>query len=203
FTGSSGVIYRQFSLIIVSAVTLSVMVALILTPALCATLLKPMPKGHHVQKRGPFGWFNRAFESGADRYARSVGVFLRHYVLALIPYLAIGAAVVMLFLRAPTGFLPDEDTGVLFAMAQLPPGSTREQSDEVLKKMEKHFFEEEKDLIEGGFGVLGFSFSGNAQNQVLMFIKLKDWEERRRPEQKVKAMQGRAMAKFMQFKEAL
>ena len=110
--------------------------------------------------------------------------------------------VVVLFVRAPTGFLPDEDTGVLFAMAQLPPGSTREQADKVLKKMENHFFEEEKDLVEGGFGVLGFSFSGNGQNQVLMFVKLKDWEERRRPEQKVKAIQGRAMGKFMQFKDA-
>jgi hydrophobe/amphiphile efflux-1 (HAE1) family protein len=108
----------------------------------------------------------------------------------------------MLFLRAPTGFLPDEDTGMIFAMAQLPPGSTREQSDEVLKKMEKHFFEDEKDLVEGGFGVLGFSFSGNAQNQVLMFLKLKDWEERKQPQQKVKAIQGRAMGTLMQIKEA-
>lgn len=203
FSGSSGVIYRQFSLIIVTSVTLSVVVALILTPALCATMLKPIPKGHHVEKRGPFGWFNRAFESTADLYAKSVGVFLRHYVLALIPYLAIGAAVFIMFERAPTGFLPDEDTGVLFAMAQLPPGSTREQADEVLKKMEKHFFEEEKEVVEGGFGVLGFSFSGNAQNQVLMFIKLKDWEERKLPTQTVKAIQGRAMMKFLQFKEAL
>ena len=194
FTGSSGVIYRQFSLTIVSSVALSVMVALILTPALCATMLKPMPKGHHANKRGFFGWFNRVFERSADRYASSVGAFLRHSGRALIPYARIGVAVVVLFLRAPTGFLPDEDTGMLFAMAQLPPGSTREQADEVLKKMENHFFEEEKDLIEGGFGVLGFSFSGNAQNQVLMFVKLKDWEERRRPEQKVKAIQGRAMA---------
>ncbi len=203
FTGSSGVIYRQFSITIASSVVLSVLVALILTPALCATLLKPVPKGHHTQKRGFFGWFNRAFERTTDGYTRSVAVFLKHHLLALIPYIGIGVAVVVLFLRAPTGFLPDEDTGMIFAMAQLPPGSTREQADEVLKKMEKHFFEDEKNLIEGGFGVLGFSFSGNAQNQVLMFIKLKDWEQRRRPEQKVKAIQGRAMAKFMQIKEAL
>ncbi len=203
FTGSSGVIYRQFSLTIASSVALSVMVALILTPALCATLLKPIPKGHHVRKRGFFGWFNRVFERTADGYASGVAVFLRHSTLALIPYIGIAVAVVLLFQHAPTGFMPDEDTGMLFAMAQLPPGSTREQSDEVLKKMEKHFFEEEKDLIEGGFGVLGFSFSGNAQNQVLMFIKLKDWKERRQPSQKVKAIQGRAMGKFMQFKEAL
>lgn len=203
FTGSSGVIYRQFSITIVSAVALSVLVALILTPALCATLLNPVAKGQHIQKRGFFGWFNRKFESTADAYTRGVDKFLRHAKLAIIPYLGIAVAVVYLFERAPTGFLPDEDTGVLFAMAQLPPGATREQSDAVLKKMEQHFFEDEKDLVEGGFGILGFSFSGNAQNQVLMFVKLKDWEERKLPEQKVKAIQGRAMAKFMQIKEAL
>jgi multidrug efflux pump len=203
FTGSSGVIYRQFSLTIASSVALSVIVALILTPALCATLLKPVAKGHGVRKRGPFGWFNRAFERSADRYASGVARFLRHSGWALLCYALIGAAVVALFLRAPTGFLPDEDTGVLFGMAQLPPGSTREQSDQVLKQMEDHFFQNEKDLLEGGFGVLGFSFSGNAQNQVLMFLKLKDWEERRLPAQKVKAVQGRALAKFAQIKEAL
>ena len=202
FTGSSGVIYRQFSLTIASAVALSVMIALILTPALCATMLKPIAKGHHEKKRGFFGWFNRVFDRSADRYASGVGAFLRRRGRALVFYALIAAVVVVLFVRAPTGFLPDEDTGVLFAMAQLPPGSTREQADKVLKKMENHFFEEEKDLVEGGFGVLGFSFSGNGQNQVLMFVKLKDWEERHRPEQKVKAIQGRAMGKFMQFKDA-
>jgi len=203
FTGSSGVIYRQFSLTIVSSVVLSVLVALILTPALCATMLKPVAKDHGINKRGPFCWFNRAFERTADRYTHAVGVFLRHYVLSLIPYIGIGVAVVMLFMHAPTGFLPDEDTGVLFAMAQLPPGSTREQADVVLKKMERHFFEDEKEQVEGGFGVLGFSFSGNAQNQVLMFVKLKPWEERKLPSQKVKAIQMRALGKFSQIKEAL
>ncbi|MEI9894967.1 MAG: efflux RND transporter permease subunit, partial [Chthoniobacter sp.] len=202
FTGSSGVIYRQFSLTIVSSVTLSVMVALILTPALCATMLKPIAKGEHQNKRGFFGWFNRVFDRNADRYASGVATFLRHSGRALVFYALIGAAVVALFLRSPTGFLPDEDTGVLFAMAQLPPGSTREQADIVLKKMEAHFMDKEKDLMEGMFGVLGFSFSGNGQNQVLVFVKLKDWEERQRPDQKVKAIQGRAMAEFMQYKDA-
>jgi len=202
FTGSSGVIYRQFSLTIVSSVTLSVMIALILTPALCATLLKPIPKGHHELRRGFFGWFNRVFDRNADRYARGVGSFLKHSSRALVFYGAIAVAVVLLFLHAPTGFMPDEDTGVLFAMAQLPPGSTREQADKVLRKMENHFLTTEKDLMEGMFGVLGFSFSGSGQNQVLVFVKLKDWEKRRRPDQKVKAIQGRAMAEFMQYKDA-
>ncbi|MEA3209076.1 MAG: multidrug efflux pump [Chthoniobacter sp.] len=202
FTGSSGVIYRQFSLTIVSSVAISVMIALILTPALCATLLAPIQKGHHAKERGFFGWFNRVFDRTADRYASAVGTFLRRSGRALIFYAGIAVVVALLFLHAPTGFMPDEDTGVLFAMAQLPPGSTREQADKVLKKMEAHFLENEKDLMEGMFGVLGFSFSGNGQNQVLVFVKLKDWEERRRPEQKVKAIQGRAMEKFMQFTDA-
>ena len=199
FTGSSGVIYRQFSLTIVSAVTLSVLVALILTPALCATMLKPQG---HAKKRGFFGWFNRVFDRNADRYARGVASFLHHKGRALVFYAAIGVAVVLLFLRAPTGFLPDEDTGVLFAMAQLPPGSTREQADVVLKKMENHFMTKEKESMEGMFGVLGFSFSGAGQNQVLVFVKLKDWELRKRPDQKVKAIQGRAMMEFLQYKDA-
>ena len=202
FTGSSGVIYRQFSLVIISSVTLSVFIALILTPALCASLLKQVPKGQSERKRGFFGWFNRTLQRTTDRYTQSVGAFLRHSFWALVCYGLIAATVVFLFSRAPTGFLPDEDAGMLFAMAQLPPGSTREQADEVLKKMEKHFFEDEKEVLEGGFGVLGFSFSGNAQNQVLMFLKLKDWKERPLPSQKVQAIQGRAMGNFMQIKEA-
>ncbi len=202
FAGSTGVIYRQFSLTIASAVALSVMVALVLTPALCATLLQPIAKGHHEQKRGFFGWFNRVFDRNADRYASSVGVFLRRSGRALVFYGAIAVAVVMLFLHKPTGFLPDEDQGVLFAMAQLPPGSTREQADKVLQKIEHHFLVDEKENVEGMFGVLGFSFSGNGQNQVLAFIKLKDWEVRNSPARSVKAIQGRAMGEFMQFKDA-
>lgn len=202
FEGSTGVIYRQFSLTIVSAVVLSVFVALILTPALCATLLQPVTKGHHVQKRGFFGWFNRIFDRNADRYQRGVATFLRHTGRALILYGVIGGAVVWMFLRTPTGFLPDEDQGVLFAMASLPPGSTREQSLKVLERIEQHFMVGEKDNINGIFGVLGFSFSGSGQNQVLAFINLKDWKERKSPEQHVKAIQGRAMGAFMQFKDA-
>jgi len=135
FGGSTGVIYRQFSLTIVSAVVLSVMVALILTPALCATMLKPIATGHHEKKRGFFGWFNRVFDRNADRYAVGVAAFLRRSGRALLLYAGIGAAVVIMFMRTPTGFLPDEDQGVLFAMAQLPPGSTREQSMKVLERI--------------------------------------------------------------------
>ncbi|MES2569774.1 MAG: efflux RND transporter permease subunit [Verrucomicrobiota bacterium] len=202
FGGSTGVIYRQFSLTIVSAVALSVLVALVLTPALCATLLKPIPKGHHEKKRGFFGWFNRVFDRTADRYANGVATFLRRSGRALLFYALIGGAVFVMFLRTPTGFLPDEDQGVLFAMAQLPPGSTREQSLKVLEKIEQHFLVTEKENVKGMFGVLGFSFSGSGQNQVLAFVNLKDWDERKLPAQHVKAIQGRAMGVFLQFKEA-
>ena len=202
FGGSTGVIYRQFALTIASAVALSVIVALILTPALCATLLKPIPKGHHEKKRGFFGWFNRVFDRNADRYAVGVGAFLRRSGRAILFYAVIAGVVVLLFLRTPTGFLPDEDQGVLFSMAQLPPGSTREQAMKVLERIEHHFLVDEKDSVDGMFGVLGFSFSGSGQNQVLAFIKLKDWDQRRSASQHVKAIQGRAMGAFMQFKDA-
>ena len=161
-----------------------------------------MPKGHHEKKRGFFGWFNRVFDRSADKYANGVAAFLKHTGIALIFYGIIGAIVVFLFIRKPTGFLPEEDQGVLFAMASLPPGSTREQSNEVLKKMEHHFLVDEKENVEGMFGVLGFSFSGSGQNQVLVFVKLKDWEERKSPGQTVTAIQGRAMGDFLQFKDA-
>ena len=203
FTGSSGVIYRQFSLTIVSSVALSVMVALILTPALCATMLKPMPKGHHAQKRGFFGWFNRVFDRtrGPLRQQRRRvspaqrprAHFLRGHRRRRSSCFSCARPPASCPMKTPACFSP---------WRSFRPARPASRRTKVLKKMENHFFEDEKDLIEGGFGVLGFSFSGNAQNQVLMFVKLKDWEERRRPEQKVKAIQGRAMAKFMQIKEA-
>jgi hydrophobe/amphiphile efflux-1 (HAE1) family protein len=202
FSGSVGVIYRQFSITLVSAVALSVLVALILTPALCATLLKPVPKGHHTQKRGFFGWFNRVFDRSADKYASGVATFLRHTGRALILYGVICGGVIYMFLQTPTAFLPDEDQGMIFSMAQLPPGSTREQAMKVLETMEHHFLVDEKDSVEGMFGVLGFSFSGNGQNQVLTFVRLKDWDQRKSPAKSVKALQGRAMGKFMGIKEA-
>ena len=197
FDGSTGVIYRQFSITIVSAMALSIMVAIVLTPALCATLLKPIPKGHHDEKRGFFGWFNRVFNRNADRYSKGVGSLVNRKGRTLIVYV-----VALLFTRLPTGFLPDEDQGILFAQAQLPPGSTMEQSDAVLKKIEHHFLVDEKDSVEGMFGVTGFSFSGSGQNQVFSFIRLKDWDERKSARQKIGAIQGRAMGAFMQFKEA-
>lgn len=203
FSGSTGVIYRQFSITIVSAMALSVIVAIVLTPALCATMLKPVKKGHHHEKRGFFGWFNRSFYKNSQRYSGVVGSLVRHKAATLLVYLFIVGGLIALFRLIPDGFLPDEDQGILFAQAQLPPGSTTEQTLAVLERMENHFLVDEKDVVQGVFGVTGFSFSGTGQNQALVFVRLKDWEERKRADQNVKAIQGRAMEKFLQFKDAL
>lgn len=203
FGGSTGVIYRQFSITIVSAMTLSVFVALILTPALCATILKPLPPGHYHERRGFFGWFNRLFDRTADRYAGGVRGIVRRSTRFFIVYLLIVAGLAVLFKRIPSGFLPEEDQGILYAQAQLPPGATTEQALAVAQKIERHFLEDEKENVEGMFCVAGFSFSGAGQNQVFAFVRLKDWELRKRPDQRVKAIQGRALAKFSRFREAL
>lgn len=202
FGGSVGVIYRQFSITIVSAMALSVIVAIILTPALCATLLKPIAKGHHAAERGFFGWFNRVFDRNADRYARGVGGLVRRGKRSMLAYALIVAGLVALFIRIPSGFLPAEDQGILYVQGQLPPGSTSAQSLEVLKQIEAHFLETEKESVEGMFGVTGFSFSGAGQNQVFGFIRLKDWEQRTHADQKVTAIQKRAMARFAGIKGA-
>ncbi len=202
FGGSVGVIYRQFSITIVSAMTLSVLVAIILTPALCATMLKPIDKNHHAEKRGFFGWFNRVFDRNADRYATGVRAFIRRSPRSLALYAAIIVVLGLLFTRMQTGFLPNEDQGIMFTQAQLPAGSTMEQSVEVLKKIEHHFLVEEKDAVAGIFGVAGFSFSGSGQNQVFGFVNLRDWDERKAPGLDVASIQGRAMGAFSQIKEA-
>ncbi len=202
FGGSTGVIYRQFSITIVSAMALSVLVAIVLTPALCATLLKPAAAGEHHEKRGFFGWFNRFFDRSTNRYANGVTRLLHRTGRTLLIYVLILGGLIYLFGRIPTGFLPDEDQGIMFAQAQLPPGATTAQTQAVLERIEHHFLVDEKDNVEGMFGVTGFSFSGFGQNQAFAFIRLKDWEHRSRPDQKVKAISGRAMAKFSQFKDS-
>ena len=203
FGGSTGVIYRQFSITIVTAMALSVGVALILTPALCSTILKPIAKGHHASERGFFGWFNKVFDRNADRYASGVSGLVKRGKRSLLAYTLIVGVLVVLFLRIPTGFLPAEDQGILYAQAQLPPGSTAEQSLAVLQQIEKHFLEDERESVEGMFGVTGFSYAGAGQNQVFSFVRLKDWEERKGADQKVGAIQKRALAKFSGLKNAV
>lgn len=140
FGGSTGVIYRQFSITIVSAMVLSVLVALVLTPALCATLLKPVAKGHHIAETGFFGWFNRMFDRGSNGYQSLVGRIIKRGFRYLIIYVAIFAGMAFLFLKLPTAFLPDEDQGILFSQILLPAGATQERTVEVLKQVEKHLW---------------------------------------------------------------
>jgi len=202
FGGSTGAIYRQFSLTIVSAMVLSVLVALILTPALCATLLKPVKKGGHGAKRGFFGWFNRLFERSADSYRNSVRYILgRTGRFSLIFLLLIGG-MVFLFTKLPTSFLPEEDQGVFLTMVQLPTGATQERTQAVLNRVRDHYLIEEQANVKSAFTVAGFSFAGAGQNMGMVFAQLRDWSERKRPEQSVKGVIGRAMGKFMQIKEA-
>ncbi|RHW20239.1 efflux RND transporter permease subunit [Pseudomonas jilinensis] len=202
FGGSTGVIYRQFSITIVSAMVLSVLVALIFTPALCATLLKPVKAGHHHEKRGFFGWFNRTFNRGVDSYQRSVAGILRNKTPYLALYLLIGVIMVFLFLRLPTAFLPDEDQGVLFAQITAPVGSTTERTQASIDEVRRYLLEDESDIVSSVFTVSGFNFAGRGQNSGIAFIMLKPWEERTRPEQSVFALAGRAQEKFGELLDA-
>ncbi|WKE64200.1 efflux RND transporter permease subunit [Gallaecimonas kandeliae] len=202
-TGSTGVIYRQFSVTIVSAMALSVLVALVLTPALCATLLKPIEKGHMISEKGFFGWFNRWFERRTQNYRSSVAAILKRGFRFMLVYGVIVATVGWLFTRTPSSFLPDEDQGVLFVQVQLPEGSTQQQTAKVFKQVEDYFQTKEKDNVYSVLTVGGFSFAGQGQNMGIAFVKLKDWSERTAPGSDVKSVAGRAMGAFSQIKGAM
>ncbi|NMH64981.1 efflux RND transporter permease subunit [Shewanella salipaludis] len=199
-SGSTGVIYRQFSITIVSAMGLSVLVALILTPALCATMLKPLPKGHAQADTGFFGWFNRNFNNMTSRYQSSVAKLLKRSLRVMSLYLALVVAVAWIFLRMPTAFLPDEDQGILFTQTILPTNATQESTMKVLDKVSDHFLKDES--VNSVFSVAGFSFAGNGQNMGIAFVSLKDWSERHAPGTDVQSIAGRAMGAFSQLKEA-
>ncbi|MEE9927258.1 efflux RND transporter permease subunit [Microvirgula aerodenitrificans] len=203
FGGSTGVIYRQFSITIVSAMVLSVLVAMILTPALCATLLKPVQKGHHIVDTGFFGWFNRVFDTGTQRYQSGVRGILGRSKRFMLIYGVIIAVMALMFMRLPTSFLPDEDQGILFSQIQLPAGATQERTLNVIEQVEQHFMVKEKDSVSSVFAVAGFSFSGNGQNNAIAFVSLKDWDQRDGKTQSVKALAGRAMGAFSQIKDAM
>ncbi|TQI79245.1 multidrug efflux pump [Serratia fonticola] len=203
FGGSTGAIYRQFSITIVSAMVLSVLVALILTPALCATMLKPIPKGDHGVNTGFFGWFNRMFEKSTHHYTDSVANILRSTGRYLVIYLLIVVGMALLFLRLPSSFLPDEDQGILLTMVQMPAGATQERTQKVLEEVNHYFLTKEKDNVNSVFTVNGFGFSGQGQNTGLAFISLKDWSERSGAANKVPAIAGRAMGAFSQIKDGL
>ncbi|ERK13499.1 multidrug efflux RND transporter permease subunit [Serratia fonticola] len=203
FGGSTGAIYRQFSITIVSAMVLSVLVALILTPALCATMLKPIPKGDHGIKTGFFGWFNRLFEKSTHHYTDSVANILRSTGRYLVIYLLIVVGMAVLFMRLPSSFLPDEDQGILLTMVQMPAGATQERTQKVLDEVNRYYHEKEGNNINSVFTVNGFGFSGQGQNTGLAFVSLKDWSERKGEENKVPAIAARAMGAFSQIKDGL
>ncbi|MFQ1645217.1 efflux RND transporter permease subunit [Aeromonas veronii] len=202
FGGSTGAIYRQFSLTIVSAMVLSVLVALILTPALCATLLKPMKHGEFGAKRGFFGWFNRAFDAGTNSYQSGVRKVIKQGVRYSLIYGAMLAVLAVLFMRMPTSFLPEEDQGVIMSMVQLPVGATKQRTEVVLADMRDYFLKNETDNVDSVLTVSGFSFAGSGQNAGMAFIKLKDWSERKSSDRSANAIIGRAMGYLFSIKEA-
>lgn len=198
FGGSTGVIYRQFSVTIVSAMALSVLVALIFTPALCATLLKPTAEEHH-NKKGFFGWFNRKFDSGTAGYHRGVSRILGAPKRALLFFLTVIIALVVLFPMIPTSFLPDEDQGNMFVQIQMPQNSSNEQTQQVLKEVAAYLVNDEKALVDSVMAVGGFNFAGRGQGSAMLFVQLKPWGERH---ESVFDLARRAMGRFSQMKEA-
>ena len=203
FGGSQGVIYRQFSVTIVSAMALSVFVALVLTPALCATLLKPPGEGHGRASKGFFGWFNRNFDSASRRYQSQVRTMLPRSGRWMAVYGAIVVVMALLFVRLPNSFLPEEDQGLMFSVVQLPPGATSDRTAAVLKQVSDHFLQQEKDAVSAVFTVSGFGFAGTGQNAGMAFIKLKDFDERHGAKLTAQAIAGRAFGAFSQIRDAL
>lgn len=201
--GSTGEIYRQFSVTIVSAMVLSVFVALILTPALCATILKPVDKNKKNTAGRFFEWFNRIFEKSSDHYTRSVNNILQGTKRYLIIYLLIVTGMGALFLGLPRSFLPEEDQGVFLTMVQLPVGATQERTDKVLEQVTDYFLTQEKDVINSVLTVSGFGFSGQGQNTGLAFISLKDWSQRTDRKDTAPAIVGRASRAFSQIRDGL
>ncbi|CAI8898474.1 multidrug efflux pump RND permease AcrB [Pseudomonas sp. IT-347P] len=203
FSGSTGVIYKQFSITIVSAMALSVLVALIFTPALCATMLKAIPKGEHgTPKKGFFGWFNRSFDRGVRSYERGVGNMLSRKAPYLLAYVLIVVGMIWLFTRIPTAFLPEEDQGVLFAQVQTPAGSSAERTQVVIDEMRSYLLEKEAGAVSSVFTVNGFNFAGRGQSSGLAFIMLKPWDERD-ASNSVFALAQRAQQHFFSFRDAM
>ncbi|PLY01759.1 MAG: hydrophobe/amphiphile efflux-1 family RND transporter [Desulfuromonas sp.] len=207
FGGSTGVIYRQFSITIVSAMILSVLTAMILTPALCATLLKPVPKGHRAADSGWFRWFfrgfNKSFDWGVSKYQGVVGHMLRKSLRYLVIYGAIVAVMAYYFIQMPTSFLPEEDQGFIICSVQLPAGATETRTLQILEQIEDHFLNKDNAAVDSLISVAGFSFAGQGQNMGLAFVKLKDWDLRKTPELRAPAVAGRAMGAFSQYRDAL
>lgn len=203
FSGSAGVIYQQFSITIVAAMTLSVFVALILSPSLCATFLKQSEGGERRADTGFFGAFNRNFNKIRDFYQESTSYMARRILRFFGLYSALTAGLVYLFISLPTSFLPNEDQGIMFMLVNTPPGATSERTLESVKQIENYFLDTQEENVEHLFTVTGFSFAGQAQNNGMGFVGLKDWSERERPDQSVFAIFGQAMGALSQVKDAM
>ena len=203
FSGSVGNIYRQFSVSLIASMAFSALMALSLTPALCATLLKPVQAGHHHEKTGFFGWFNRTFARGASSYQSVVGRVLARTGRYLIVYALIVGAMVVLFKRLPSSFLPDEDQGYMITVVQLPNGATQERTLGVLKQIEDYYLTKESKVVDQMITVAGFSFFGRGQNGGIAFVRLKDWKERTGPGETAQAMVGRAFGALSGIKDAI
>jgi len=200
--GSTGIIYRQFSATIVSAMVLSVLIAIVLTPALCATMLARIEKGHHASERGFFGWFNRRFDASNRRYQGAVRAIVTRRKRFMLIFAVMSALMVAAFLHLPTAFLPEEDQGILFAQVLAPVGATQQRTLAVMKTMERHFLDDEKAAVQSVFTVQGFSFAGLGQNTGVAFVSLKDWSQRVTANLGVVAIAHRAMIAFSKIKDA-
>ncbi len=200
--GSTGVIYRQFSVTIVSAMVLSVLVALILTPALCASLLKPKKEGHS-QLRGPFGWFNKGFGWTNKRYTGGVGRMIGGSAWSMLAFVIIAGMMVFFFAKLPTGFLPDEDQALVFGQTTLPPGSTAEQTDAVNERVIDYLLTSEKANVATALSVVGFNFAGQGQNAGFLVISLKPWADRPLASQSGAAVAARVTQHFADARDAM
>ena len=209
FSGSTGIIYRQFSVTVVTSMILSVLVALILTPVLCASILKPVVKGHEAAENAvwflrPFLlWFDRGFYVFRDAFVKLVGLALAKRLRYVAVYLALIGGLGWLFMRMPTAYLPDEDQGILYTQILMPTGSTMEQTQEVADEIRSYFLEDEKDAVQSVMTIVGASFSGRAQNNAMAFVKLKDWDLRTSEKLRARAVAGRASGRFGGINKAL
>jgi HAE1 family hydrophobic/amphiphilic exporter-1 len=208
FPGSTGVIYRQFSITVIASMLLSVVVALILTPVLCASFLRPVERGHEATEGGFFLfrlfflWFDRIFFWIRDRYVELVGYSIARKFRFLLLYIVLVSVVGFLYIRLPSSYLPDEDQGILMCQALMPTGSTLEQTKAVTEQVKKYFMEKESEAVESCMTISGVGFSGRSQNNAMVFVKLKDWDHRKRPDLKSKAVAGRAMVAFSTLRNA-
>jgi multidrug efflux pump len=200
FGGSVGNIYRQFALVMVSAMLFSVFLALSLTPALCATLLKPIKAGAHLEKRGFFGWFNRGFKATTHGYESTVARLLKRTGRMLVIFLMLVGVVAWMFTRLPQSFLPNEDQGYMLVSVQLPPGATQGRTLAVMQQAEGFLLQQPE--VASMVSVMGFSFSGQGQNAGLAFVPLKDWSERKGPEHSAQGLAGRTFGAMMSVKDA-